>query len=146
RLSTAQAVDLMQHCEHAIHPRILGMKSCDRTFLEYAEIYRARGLAVVAIVRDIRDALVRPLPAWVDEARLNAAYRAIWAERERFDLWLRYEDLVASPAEVMARVARALGQPLTLRERWDATEVPRQMLKLERHQLLTSGTISRSRV
>ena len=145
-LSCAQAVDLMAECERAIHPRVFGMKTCNSTFLEYAEVYRARGLRVVAIVRDIRDALVRPLPPWVDEPRLNAAYRAIWAERERFDLWIRYEDLVASPGEVMPRVTRALGLVLPVRERWDAAAVPRQMLKAERHALLKSGAIVRSRV
>lgn len=145
-LSCAQAVDLMAECERAIRPRLLGMKTCNRTFLEYAEVYRARGLRIVAIVRDIRDALVRPLPPWIDEARLNAAYRAIWAERERFDLWIRYEDLVASPADVMPKVSHALGLVLPVRERWDATAVPRQMLKDERHELLRSGSIARHRV
>lgn len=146
-LSYARAVDLMEQCERAIHPRVFGMKTCNRTFLEYAEIYRARGLRVVAIVRDIRDALVRrPMPPWIDETRLNAAYRAIWAARERFDLWIRYEDLVAAPAEVMPRVTGALGLDLPVRERWHPTAVPRQMLKHERHHLLCSGAISRSRV
>jgi hypothetical protein len=146
-LSCAQAVDLMEQCERAISPRVFGMKTCNRTFLEYAEVYRARGYPVVAIVRDIRDALVRrPLPPWIDELRLNAAYRAIWAEREHFDLWIRYEDLVAAPGEVMPKVTRALGLTLPVRERWDAAVVPRQMLKHERHHLLKSGTIAQSRV
>lgn len=147
-LTYAEAVDLMQECQARIGPYRLGMKTADWVFLRYAAIYAERGYPVVAIVRDIRDALVEaPLPQWVDgESALNARYRLIWRSLPAFDLWVRYEDLVAHPGDVIQRIGRLLACNLTVRHRWPPDSVPRTMLKLERHDLLRSGRISPARV
>jgi hypothetical protein len=124
------------------------MKTSDWTFLTYARIYKRRGYPVVAIVRDIRDALAEsPLPEWVGgEKGLNTRYRLIWRNFRLFDLWLRYEDLVTQPADVIDRIARLLRCDLEVRHRWDAESVHRTMFKLERHELLRSGSISVDRI
>ena len=74
-LTHAEAVTLMRACEEAIRPYELGMKTCNRTFLDYAAAYRDQGFPVVAIVRDVRDALVTPLPPKLDPPRANDATR-----------------------------------------------------------------------
>jgi hypothetical protein len=91
------AVRLMERCEIAIAPRRLGIKTCNLVSLNYADLFRARQLPVICIFRDIRDVLVRPLPPWVTEDRLNWVYRLVWHHREKFDVWLRYEDLISYP-------------------------------------------------
>jgi hypothetical protein len=147
-LTYAEAVELMHACQACLGPYRLGMKTADWTFLEYAQIYARRAYPVIAVVRDIRDALVEsPLPQWVNgESALNARYRLIWRSLPAFDLWVRYEDLVTHPEQVLRRIARLLSCDLTVRHRWDPESVHRTMLKLERHQLLRSGRISTDRV
>lgn len=139
-------VRLIQRCESAIAPRRLGIKTCDWVFLGYADAYQALGFPVIAIFRDIRDALVRPLPPWVTEDSLNQIYRRIWGQRERFDLWVRYEELVQAPEQVMARIGRSLGRELHAVDSWDTSAVPQTMLKLDRHDLLRAGAISPTRI
>lgn len=145
-LAYEEAVDLIQHCERAIDPRNLGVKTCDWVFINYAKVYKEAGHPVIAIVRDIRDALVRPLPDWVTEKTLNHAYRLVWENLELFDLWLRYEDLVTVPERAMARLSEALSHQFKVPYNWEPESVHRPMLKIERHNLLQSGRISRNRV
>jgi hypothetical protein len=145
-LSHAAAVALAARCEVAIAPTRLGVKTCDEVFLGYAEAFRAWEFPVIAIFRDIRDALVRPLPPWVTEARLNHIYRHVWKQRATFNLWLRYEDLVQHPDAVMAELSRVLGRRLRVLDRWEPAAVPDAMLKLDRHELLRTGGVSASRI
>jgi hypothetical protein len=145
-LSWEEATCLIEDCERAISPVELGIKTCNAYFLGYGGAYRRRGYPVVAIFRDIRDALVAPLPPWQSEQKLNGEYRRVWAERESFDLWFRYEELVTGPEAVLARVGAALGLSLDVRARWAEDRVSPHMLKLDRHQLLRAGSISSSRV
>jgi hypothetical protein len=146
RLSWEEATDLVEECEAAIRPRQLGIKTCDRPFVGHAEVYRRRGYPVVCIVRDIRDALVRDLPDWLTEERLNERYRLIWNRTEIADLVIRYEDLVSDPENVLARVFRALGETSLPRLEWTPEEVHHPMLKLDRHTLLRTGRISSERI
>ena len=60
-LAFYEAVQLIHECESALGSYELGIKTCDRVFLEYAEVYRQRAWPVIGIFRDIRDALVRRL-------------------------------------------------------------------------------------
>lgn len=145
-LTYEEATLLIRECEGAIHPYDLGIKTCDWPFLGYAEAYRRDSWPVICLVRDIRDALVRPLPEWVSEAGLNHRYRMIWERRALADLVVRYEDLVTDTEEVMTSVSAALRRPLSARLDWTPDRVHRHMLKLDRHELLKSGTISDSRV
>jgi hypothetical protein len=145
-LSYEQAVALMRRCERAIAPYELGMKTCDTPLLGYAKVFRRLGCPIVWIFRDIRDALVRPLEEWVTEKSLNGAYRDLWQQRSLADLVLRYEDLVADPAAALAGISSVLGRPLETVREWAPEHVHEPMLKDERHQLLRSGSISRSRV
>jgi hypothetical protein len=133
-------------CAAAVAPARLGVKTCGRAFLTLADRYRAAELPVIAIIRDVRDALVRPLPSWVTEASLRESYRAVWDARPRFDCLVRYEDLVADPQATLARVAPVLGRELRAPSSWSPADVHSTMLKLDRHDLLTSGTISATRV
>jgi hypothetical protein len=146
QLSLEEAMEVMAECEAAIAPRELGMKTCGSEFLKFAELYKGAGRPVVAIFRDIRDTLVRPLPPWLDESKLNREYRMVWERRDTFDLWFPYEELVADPAGVMARISPVLGRKLSVKEHWLPSDVHRPMLKSERHEMLTSGSISASRV
>ena len=59
---------------------------------------------------------------------------------------VRYEDLVAAPAGVLQQIGTVLGRPLSARRDWAPGEVSRHMLKLDRHALLKSGSISKERV
>jgi hypothetical protein len=146
QLTWDEATQLLEECERAIRPRDLGMKTCDGVFLGYAAEYRRRGYPVVCIVRDIRDALVRPLPPWLSEERLNHHYRLVWGHADAFDAVVRYEHLVSDPPGTMRRVGEALGRPLDTVSEWPSDRVHPHMLKAERHQLLRSGSISSDRV
>jgi hypothetical protein len=146
QLTYEEATALLEQCEQAIAPYELGMKTCDWPFVGYAEVYRGLGFPVIAIVRDIRDALVRPLPDWLDEAGLNVRYRLIWERSSLADLVIRYDDLVADTESVMARVTRALRRPLSPAIGRSWVDVPGELLKLDRHELLREGKISPSRV
>lgn len=145
-LTYPEAVDLARACENAISPLTLGFKTCDQIFVDYAKIFKSQNLPVIAIVRDIRDALARPLPPWLTESALNRAYRLVWNHLNLCDLWLRYEELVADPAAVLARISRLLRQPLEPMASWTAEAVHDPMLKLDRHDLLKAGRISAERV
>jgi hypothetical protein len=145
-LTWEQATDLLEECERAISPRALGMKTCDRTYVGYAAEYRRRGYPVICIVRDIRDALVRPTPPWSEEERVNRNYRLVWQHADAYDLVVRYEELVADPAGTMDRISAALGLPLEAAGEWEEERVHAPMLKLERHDLLRAGAISGERV
>ena len=145
-LTYDEATRLIRGCELAIRPYDLGIKTCDWPFLGYAEVYKRLGYCVICILRDIRDALVRPLPEWVTEEGLNRRYRMIWKHAGTADLVIRYEDLVADTEGVMAGVSAALKRPLSATLEWPSQRVHHHMLKLDRHELLKSGTISSSRV
>jgi hypothetical protein len=145
-LSYAEAVCLIRECEKVISPYKLGMKTCDWTFLAYAKIYKSLGYPVIAIVRDIRDALVRPLPEWLTEAKLNQRYRLVWDNVNMFDLWLRYEDLVMNTEEVIHKISKLLSYDFKVLHQWNPDSVHRTMFKLDRHDMLNNGTISKNRV
>jgi hypothetical protein len=145
-LSYSDAVRLIEACERAIHPIELGIKTCDRTFVDYGEIYKLYNYPIIAIFRDIRDVLVRPLPPWLDESRLNHAYRLIWRNLDMFDFWFRYEELVADAEPVLRRISALLNRPLRAIHCWGPEAVHEPMLKLDRHNLLKTGELSRDRV
>jgi hypothetical protein len=63
-----------------------------------------------------------------------------------FDLWFRYEELVTETDRVMEQIAFVLKQPLRPMRQWNADAVHHPMLKLDRHELLKSGAISRDRI
>jgi hypothetical protein len=133
-------------CDRAIPDRRLGVKTCDTVFLGLVPIYRRAGYPVIAIVRDIRDALVRDLPDWVTEEGLVGSYRKVWGKIDSFDVWLRYEDLVADPAAALARISPVLSRSLRAQRKWDPRSVHSQMFKLERHGSLARGRIAQDRV
>ena len=141
-----EAVSLIQECEDAIAPLKLGIKTCDWTLMRYARVCKVRGYRTIAIIRDIRDALVRPLPEWVTEDSLNEAYRLIWNNLQTFDLCLRYEDLIANPAAEIAKVSALLGYEFRVMSEWEPEGVPVHMVKLDRHELLKTGRLSAGRV
>ena len=145
-LTYDDAAAFVSECERAMSPYKLGIKTCDWPFIGYAEVYKRLGHPVICIVRDIRDALVRPLPEWVTEEGLNERYRLVWERREVADVVVRYEDLVADTAAVIASVSAVLGHPLHATREWAPGRVHSQMLKLDRHELLKSGAISDSGV
>lgn len=145
-LSWEQATRLIEECERTIRPYELGMKTCDLFFVEYAAVYRGRGYPVVCIFRDIRDALVRPLPPWQSEETLNEAYRTVWEDASSADLVVRYEDLVADAEGVLAKVSAVLGHPLEVPLEWTPDRVNVHMLKNDRHELLRKGAISSDRI
>jgi hypothetical protein len=146
RLAYEEATDLIEQCERGIHPLELGIKTCNAHFLGYAESYRQRGYPVICIVRDIRDALARPLPGWLTEEKLNDRYRMIWKRVESMDLLIRYEELVADADGVMERMSALLGHRLEPRHAWLPEQVNAHMLKLDRHVALKLGRVSDSRV
>jgi hypothetical protein len=145
-LDYGETVNLIEECERVISPYDLGIKTCGWIFMEYAKVYRRLGYPIVVIVRDIRDALVRPLPGWVTEKSLNDSYRLIWNALDMVDLWVRYEDLVANPQEVMAKISEVLSYDFKILYTWDSESVHHPMFKLDRHDLLRDGIISCSRV
>lgn len=145
-LGYGEATQLIEECERAIRPSELGIKTCDWPFLGYADEYRRLGHPVICIVRDIRDALVRPLPDWVTEEGLNQRYRLIWEQAATFDLLIRYEELVSDPDAVTARLATTLRRPLGTLRTWPPERVHPLMLKLERHEALKTGSVTAARV
>jgi hypothetical protein len=145
-LTFPEAFDLFRTCGAAIHPTALGFKTCNRDFVSFARLFRDAGLPVVAVVRDIRDALVRPLPSWVTEGSLNTFYRMVWENIGLTRAWIRYENLVCSPHETMAYVGAAIGHDIPARTSWASDDVPSVMFKDSHHDLLRSGGISSSRV
>ena len=146
-LTRDEAFDFVGRCAAAVRPIALGIKTCDRRFVEFAHRFHAHGLPVVAIVRDIRDALVRPLPEWLTAEKLNASYRLVWRHRDLASTWIRYESLVREPELAMREVARALHCEEELRVTWEPGDVPGAMVKNpERHALLRAGEIATSRV
>jgi len=141
-----EAFELVEACARAVQPTALGFKTCGSDFVSFARLFRQAGLPVIVVVRDIRDALVRPLPPWSSEDSLNASYRQVWANRGLGTTVIRYEDLVGAPDATMSEIANALGIAAAPRTSWDPADVPSTMLKLDRHDLLRSGAISSSRV
>jgi len=142
-LSYVEAFALMQRCELIIEPNHLGFKFCNRPFVEFARLFRSAGLPVVAIIRDVRDALVRPLLPYINgEAGLVREYRYVWEHRSLYSAVIRYEDLVHQSAATMAAVSATLGVPLGDRSRWNPDEVSESMLyPQDRHGALKAGSI-----
>jgi hypothetical protein len=145
-LDDDEHVRFIEQCARLVAPLRLGVKTCDSFFIALARRYRRAGYPAIAIVRDIRDALVRTLPEWTTESDLNYSYRLIWREIDTFDLWLRYEDLVADPAAALAPIAALLETPLDGGRDWPRQRMHHTMFKLDRHELLRSGRISTERV
>jgi hypothetical protein len=143
-----ESVAFIERCEQVIQPVNLGMKTSGPAFLEYAKVYRESGYPVVGVVRDIRDVLAEaPLPEWIEsERQLSDEFRSIWTNLHLCDVWFRYEDLVADPEKVLDTLSTLLGVRLELMESWDSKSVHRTMFKLDRHQMLRAGRISRERV
>jgi len=145
-LSYDDAVDWVKECEEAITPFNLGIKLCNLVFIEYAKLYKDRHWPVITIVRDIRDALIRPLPPWLSEQGLSDGYQLIWRNRNHSDLWVRYEDLVINPVEVLGRISKVLGVEFKTPTSWGPETVHKTMFKDERHEMLKRGVISRERM
>jgi hypothetical protein len=147
-LTYKEATGLIQECEKVISPCNLGVKSANWVFIEYAKIYKELSYPVIAVVRDIRDVLAEgQLPEWVGgEEGLNKRYELIWENLQMFDLWVRYEDLIMSPETVMAKISTVLSYDFKVLYRWNAESVHPTMFKLDRHDMLRSGTISKSKV
>jgi hypothetical protein len=147
-LTYQEAVAFIGRCEDVIRPSTLGMKTAGWAFVEYAKIYRESGYPVIAVIRDIRDVLAEgPLPEWVeDELELNRIFRSVWRNLDLCDLCIRYEDLVAKPEAVFESVSRVLGRELALTPNWSAESVHGTMFKLDRHDMLRTGRISRDKV
>jgi hypothetical protein len=145
-LTFSEATTLTEECEQVLRPRQLGTKTCNSFYLRYYRVYRRRGYPVIAIFRDIRDALVRPLPEGFTENGLNHHYRVLWQQRDMFNLWLRYEDLISDPDTAISRIAKVLGLPLVTKRSWQQTDLMHHMLKLDKHELLKTLELSASRV
>ncbi len=145
-LSDEETFSLVQECEKALSPINLGIKTCNDVFIGHAKIYKKLKCPVIAIIRDIRDALVTPLPEWLTETKMISLYQMIWENSSMFDLLIRYEDLVRYPDKTMGQISGVLNSPLEVREGWDPSMVHPPMLKLERHDQLKSGAISKDRV
>ena len=144
-MTFSEATTLTEECERVLHPRQLGTKTCNTVYLGYQQVYRIRGYPVVAIFRDIRDALVRPLPEGFTESGLNNHYRMVWQHRDAFNLCLRYEDLVSDPDTAISQISKVLGIPLVTKCSWAPTDVIHHMLKLDKHELLKTLRLSPSR-
>ncbi len=138
----------MERGEDIIRPRTLGMKTAGRVFIDYAPIYREAGYPVIAVIRDIRDVLAEaPLPEWVGgEPGLNRMFRSIWDNLHLSNLWIRYEDFVASPDAVFESLSKLLGCRLEHIASWSAESVQETMFKLDRHNMLRTGMVSREKV
>ena len=141
-LSYSEAVQVIENCETAIQPYRLGVKTCNWLFIDYAAVYRKKKYPVIAVVRDIRDALVTPLPDWITEESLNRAYRLIWENRSNFDYWFRYEDLVRNPARTISEISKLLGYSFEVLQNWDPSRVHVMMYRSERDELLRNGELS----
>ena len=146
KLGYRDAFRVIEQCQEVIRPVRLGVKTANWIFIHYARLYRKSGYPVIAIVRDIRDALVTPLPEWITERQLNKAYRLIWRNVSRFDFWCRYEDLVNNPAAALEEISRVLRHKVQIRHSWGREQVAEEMLKLDRHRLLQQGSIQTCRV
>ena len=146
-LTYRAAVGLIQECEKCISPQNLGFKTCNEQFIEYTKIYKELGYPVIAIIRDIRDALVTPLPPWVNgEGGLNKDYRLVWKHIDMFDLWFRYEDLVMKTEQIIKEISKVLSYDFKILKEWNPETVSWHMLWEKRHHLLKSGRISKSRI
>jgi hypothetical protein len=146
-LSFQEGVELLQQCEEALHPSALGMKTAGRVFVEYAKIFRASNYPVIGMIRDIRDVLAEgPLPDWIDERKLNEGFRMIWTNLNLCDLWIRYEDFVVDPDNVLERISGFIERDLKPVSNWNVESVHSNMFKLDRHDMLRDGLISRERV
>jgi hypothetical protein len=145
-LDPEETFAFIELCDQALRDKRLGVKTCDTVFLDLVPIYRRAGCPVIAIVRDVRDALVRELPDWVDEGSLVRNYRKVWSELDSFDVWLRYEDLVADPDGALARISPVLSTTLRAQPEWDPGSVSPAMFKLDRHEPLANGRIAADRV
>lgn len=147
-LTCREAVEFIRQCEEVIRPSTLGMKTAGWVFLEYAKIYRESRYPVIAVIRDIRDVLAEgPLPEWVGgEPGLNTAFRSVWKNRDLYDLWIRYEDLVTKTGTVFEKLSSLLDCELTPAAGWSADSVPHTMIKLDRHDMLRTGKILPDRV
>ncbi|MCI0413032.1 hypothetical protein L0222_09555 [bacterium] len=145
-LTYEETVSLVRECEKAMSPINLGIKTCNDVFIGHARIYKQLKYPVIAIIRDIRDALVNPLPDWLTENKMSRLYRMIWENLSMFDLVIRYEDLIRFPENTMIQISRILGSPLEVRESWNPNLVHGPMLKLQRHHQLKRGTISKDRI
>lgn len=146
-LTDKEAVILIQKLEKVISPQNLGFKTCDWPFIEYAKIYKELGYPVIAIIRDIRDALVTPVPPWVNgEEGLNRRYRLIWNNMDLFDLWFRYEDLVMNTEEIINKISKVLSNEFKVLKTWNPNTVNPHVLWEKRHHLLKDGYISKSRI
>jgi hypothetical protein len=147
-LTHREAVALLEQCEDVIAPCILGMKTAGSVFIEYAKIYRESGYPVIAVIRDIRDVLAEgPLPEWLNgEPELNSTFRLIWQNLDLCDLCIRYEDLVTRPEKIFESVSKSLGRKLEPAGSWSPESVHHTMFKLERHDMLRTGRISRDKV
>ena len=144
-LSYREAASFIEQCQVCVQPVKLGIKACDWSFIEYAQIYQACGYPIVGIIRDIRDVLVRPLEPERSEASLNRSFRDVWSAADLADLWIRYEDLVSDPERVFEKLSEALSIKLRVRSEWPADSVHRHMLKMDRHEMLRQGQISSAR-
>jgi hypothetical protein len=98
------------------------------------------------VIRDIRDVLAEaPLPEWIrSEQDLAAAFLNVWSNLDVCDEWFRYEDFVADPDTVLMTISRLIGRELHPVSAWNAASVQHTMFKLERHDMLREGRISRS--
>jgi len=141
-LSYSHAVDLIQSCENVIEPFRLGVKTCNFVFMDYAYVYKRRKYPVIGLIRDIRDALVSPLPDWITEESLNRAYRLIWENRNTFDIWFRYEDLVQNPKKTISEISKVLSYPFEVLQNWDPKTVHVMLYKSERDELIRHGGLS----
>jgi hypothetical protein len=146
KLSYPDAVELIAECQQIIRPARLGIKTANWIFIEYAKLYNRAGYPVIAIIRDIRDALAAPLPDWITERGLNNAYRLIWKNLKLYDFCFRYEDLVQNPEAIVDEISKVLGRRIEVKATWNSDTVHPHMLKLDRHRLLKEGTITTSRV
>jgi hypothetical protein len=147
-LTYREAVAFIERCEKVIRPSNLGMKTAGQAFVEYAKIYRESGYPVIAVIRDIRDVLAEgPLPEWVaGEPELNRTFRVIWKNLDLCDLCIRYEDLVTKPDNVFENISELLACNLEPAANWSAESVHTTMFKLDRHDMLRTGRISRDQV
>lgn len=145
-LNPEETFRFIELCDRAIPHRRIGVKTCDTVFLDLVPSYRRAGYPVIAIVRDVRDALVRDLPDWVTEQSLVKDYRKVWRQIDSFDVWLRYEELVMDPDTALAKVSPVLSRTLRAPREWDPRSVNAEMFKLDRHESLASGRIAQDRV
>ncbi len=146
-LTWSEAFALMLQCQQLVEPDHLGFKFCNRPFVAFSELFRQAGLPVLAIIRDVRDSLVRPLKPYINgEAGLISQYRLVWSNRDLYSAVIRYEDLVRDPKAMMRQVSKTLKVPLKNRAQWNPQDVPGSMMYPEdRHGALKTGSIQTNR-